>query len=150
MVDYTSDSIYYGKLQNKIIYDIQFSILKNNNNNRVITQTDKGNSLEILGIVQNAVIDKFQHEHIIPDIISLTASSNPLDNNPEQFRKRKLLYNHIAKRLLSELPPSYNYPHVYKEIVGKMGSSTFMSKIKLSPYDLYEISHVLKNKLPEY
>ncbi len=109
--------------------------------------TDKDNGMEILSIVQHAAFDKFKAEHIVPDVISLTASNSPADNTPDQFTKRKRAYTIIANRLHKELLPPYNYPNVYPNIVGKYGTAVLLSKIDLSAVELHRISTILQNKL---
>jgi hypothetical protein len=141
----TNNPKIYGSLEKAIIYDIQFSILKNGI--RDIKMTDKDNGMEVLSIVQNAAFDKFKADNIVPDVISLTASSLPEDNTTDQFTKRKRAYNIIANRLHKELLPPYNYPNVYPNIVGKYGTAVLLSKIDLSAVELQKISSILQSKL---
>ena len=145
LVHFPSENKIFGPLHNKIIYDIQFGILHNGETS--IKQTNNGNSLEILGSIQNGAIDKFNQEHIIPDIISLTASNDPEHNTPDQFNKRNRTYYAMARRTIPTAKHPYIYPNVYPNIVGKRGTSTLMSKIELSPDDLTYISNILKNKI---
>jgi hypothetical protein len=134
----------YGTLRHALIYDIQFGILKNGKSD--IALTDKGNVMEILSIVRHAAFDKFKADHIVPDVISFTASSIPTDNTPEQFNKRKQAYHIIANRLRKELTEPYNYPYVIPNIVGKYGTAVWLSKIYLDATEVQRISNVLQRK----
>jgi hypothetical protein len=133
----------FRQFQYKTIYNIQFSIF--HNGKKSINTTDKKIPLRIFGAVQNAALSKLSENNIVPDIISLSISTKPDDNTPEEVNQRLRIYTRIA----NNMGPKHGYNDIHADIPGRFSKNVIMANYKLLDTDLNFIKHVLMNKQDE-
>jgi hypothetical protein len=113
------------------------------NNIPSIKATGKGNSARIFGIVQNETRKKLKKEYIIPEIISLSISTDKRDNTFAQINKRMKVYSRIA----TNIGPTMGYPYVYSNIPGKNSKNIIMSKYEIRDKDITYLINLLNSKI---
>lgn len=101
-----------GEIQNSIdIYSVDF-YHTDKQGNRSFKATDIGNSLDVMGIIVNSVISKFQSMSKLPDILLIRVSKRSHENTPDQVEKRKRLYGSIMRKMGSVLGYNQAMPWV--------------------------------------
>ncbi len=141
LIRFDTPYTWLGVFYNKLVYNIQFGLVIGPDK-LSIHKTGKNNSAVIMSIVQNETWAKLQHEHIVPDIISLSISTDSADNSLDDISKRMSLYTRIANKIGT----LKGYPNVYSNIPGKQSVNIVMSNFKLSQPDIAFMAQKLLNK----
>jgi hypothetical protein len=110
--------------------------------NRSFKSTNFGNSKDVMGIIANNVISKFQSLSKLPDILLIRVSKISHENTPEQVEKRKRLYASIMRKMGSSLGYSQSMPWVE----GPSMTSTVYSLKSLNPIERIIASNHLRGK----